>query len=37
MHRRLVVFATGLVLLAASRAGAQVTAGVLHVNNTHMS
>ncbi len=37
MNKRLTVFATGLVLLAALPAGAQVTGGVLHVNNTHMS
>jgi hypothetical protein len=30
------VCAIGLVLLVASSAGAQVTGGVLFVNNTHM-
>jgi uncharacterized protein (DUF169 family) len=37
MQKRLVICATGLLLLAAMPAGAQVTGGVLHVNNTHMS
>jgi hypothetical protein len=37
MHKRLVIVATGLLLLAGSPVGAQVVEGVLHVNNTHMS
>ena len=37
MHPKLIVFTAGLVLLAATSASAQVTKGVLHVNNTHMS
>ena len=37
MQPRLFVIATGLVLLAALPATAQVTGGTLHVNNTHMS
>ena len=37
MQPRFFVCAMGLVLLAALPAGAQVTGGVLHVNNTHMS
>ena len=37
MKSKVFVFATGLVLLAALPARAQVTGGTLHVNNTHMS
>jgi len=37
MQKNLVVLATGLILLAAAPAGAQVTSATLHVNNTHMS
>ena len=37
MHRKQIVLAAALVLLATAPAGAQVTGGVLHVNNTHMS
>jgi len=37
MQSKLVIFAAGLVLLSALPANAQVTGGVLHVNNTHMS
>ena len=37
MHKRVIVCVAGMVLLGASPAGAQVTGGVLHVNNTHMS
>ena len=37
MPTRLTGFATALILLAPLPAGAQVTGGVLHVNNTHMS
>jgi len=37
MHKRLMTFATGLVLLSACTANAQVTSGILYVNNTHMS
>jgi hypothetical protein len=36
MQSRLGVVAIGLALLAVSPAGAQVTGGVLFVNNTHM-
>lgn len=31
------ICATGLLLLAALPASAQVTGGILHVNNQHMS
>jgi len=37
MRKKQVVLAAALVLLAAAPASAQVTGGVLHVNNTHMS
>jgi hypothetical protein len=37
MRSRQMVLATALLLLAGLPAGAQVTSGVLHVNNTHMS
>ena len=37
MHSRLGVLALGLALAVASPADAQVTGGVLYVNNTHMS
>jgi len=37
MQKRLMICATGLLLLAVMPAGAQVTGGVLHVNNQHMS
>jgi hypothetical protein len=37
MHRKQIVLAAALVLLATAPAGAQVTGGILHVNNTHMS
>jgi hypothetical protein len=37
MRTRLAVFAVGLVLVTAPAARAQVTGGILHVNNTHMS
>jgi len=33
----MLAFASGLILLAALPASAQVTSGILHVNNTHMS
>ena len=37
MQKNLIGIATGLILLAASPVGAQVTSGILYVNNTHMS
>jgi hypothetical protein len=37
MRKKLVVLAAGLLLFGASPAGAQVTSGILYVNNTHMS
>jgi hypothetical protein len=37
MQSRCIIGAMGLFLLAALPASAQVTGGVLHVNNTHMS
>ncbi len=37
MHKRLVILTTGLLLLSALPAGAQVIGGILHVNNQHMS
>jgi hypothetical protein len=37
MQQKLIVLTTGLLLLAAAPARAQVTGGVLYVNNTHMS
>jgi hypothetical protein len=37
MQKRLVIGAISLVLLSGMPAVAQVTGGVLHVNNTHMS
>lgn len=37
MRRKQIVLAAALVLLATAPAGAQVTGGILHVNNTHMS
>jgi hypothetical protein len=37
MQRKVGLWATALVLLAASEAGAQVTGGVMWVNNTHMA
>jgi hypothetical protein len=37
MHMKKIVLAAALVLLATAPADAQVTGGVLHVNNTHMS
>jgi hypothetical protein len=37
MKSRLFAIATGLVLFVALPATAQVTGGVLYVNNTHMS
>ncbi len=37
MQSRRCVRAIGLVLLAVSPAGAQVTGGTLFVNNTHMA
>lgn len=37
MQPRLLLWTTGLLLLTALPAGAQVVGGVLHVNNQHMS
>jgi hypothetical protein len=37
MQKRLVIGAVGLLLATTLPAVAQVTGGVLHVNNTHMS
>jgi hypothetical protein len=37
MQTKLVVFTTALLLWTAMPAGAQVTGGILYVNNTHMS
>jgi hypothetical protein len=36
MRRKLELLTMGLILLAVSPASAQVTGGVLYVNNTHM-
>jgi len=37
MQPRLLLCTTGLLLLSALPASAQVTEGTLHVNNQHMS
>jgi hypothetical protein len=37
MRSRQMVLTAAFLLLAGLPAGAQVTSGVLHVNNTHMS
>jgi hypothetical protein len=37
MLKKPYVLALGLALAAAAPAAAQVTGGVLHVNNTHMA